>query len=371
MGIKVCHMSSVHANTDRRIFAAECTAIAEAGYEVYLVACGKSREEKGVHVIGMGDAPQKRMERITRFARSVYQRALELDCEIYHFHDPELLPYGIKLKNKGKRVIFDSHELYSEQISEKKYLPKSISNILAKYYSIYENYVLKRIDGVIYPCLIQGKNPFDGKCKNTVLVNNTPKLSELYDKYNPNIKKYERSVCCVGSLSHARGITHLIKAGYQAGATVYLGGKFSSENYKKELENMPEYECVRYMGVLDRNDVFELLSHCMVGVSNSLYQGQYGKCDNLATKSYECMSLGIPMIISKTNYVEDLLKKYPFGISIEPSDIKATAKAISCMINNPDKAKEMGEAGRRAIREQFNWDIDKENLLNLYEKVIR
>ena len=52
-------------------------------------------------------------------AKDIYKKALEIDADIYHFHDPELLPYGLKLKKKGKSVIFDSHENYSEQIKEK------------------------------------------------------------------------------------------------------------------------------------------------------------------------------------------------------------------------------------------------------------
>lgn len=369
MSIKVCHMSSAHLNTDRRIFVAECTALAEAGYEVYLIACGKSREDRGVHVIGMTNSGLRRIERITRFAKAVYKKALELDCDIYHFHDPELLPYGIKLKRKGKKVIFDSHELYTAQIPEKPYLPKWISGILAKCYGTYENYVLKNIDGVIYPCLMQGINPFQEKCKNVALVNNTPYLSEMFDKYNPDIKKYDKSVCYVGTISYERGITHLIKAVYQAGAVLYLGGKFSQDSYREEIENMSEYKCVRYQGILNRNEVINLISHCMIGAASGLYLGQYGKCDNLATKAYEYMSLAIPLIVLKSDYVERLLKEYPVGIMTDFSDINATADAISYLINNPKEAEKMGKAGRCAVYERFNWDRDKENLLELYEKI--
>ncbi len=38
MKIKVCHFSSVHAATDGRFFEKECRALAQAGYEVYIVA---------------------------------------------------------------------------------------------------------------------------------------------------------------------------------------------------------------------------------------------------------------------------------------------------------------------------------------------
>ena len=104
MGIKICHLTSVHDSTDVRVFRKECSSLAKK-YDVYLVAKGQSREENNVKIIGIGDAPDSRLKRITRFTKAVYQKGLSLDCDIYQIHDPELLPVALKLKRKGKAVI--------------------------------------------------------------------------------------------------------------------------------------------------------------------------------------------------------------------------------------------------------------------------
>ena len=52
---RVCHLASVRSSDDTRIFHKECASLAEAGYEVYLVAPGESREELGVHIVGVGE----------------------------------------------------------------------------------------------------------------------------------------------------------------------------------------------------------------------------------------------------------------------------------------------------------------------------
>ena len=144
--IKVCHMTSAHEEEDIRIFRKECVSLAEAGYDVYLVERGESYEKNGVHIVGVGEIPAGRLKRMTQGAKKVYAAAKALDADIYHFHDPELLPYGLKLKKAGKKVIFDSHEMYTAQIREKPYLPIWCAKCIAAVYDRYEQHVLRRID---------------------------------------------------------------------------------------------------------------------------------------------------------------------------------------------------------------------------------
>ena len=101
--MKVCHMTSAHPPEDVRIFYKECVSLANAGYDVYLVAKGESYEKNGVHIIGVGQPSGGRLSRMTKFSKQVYQAALAVNADIYHFHDPELLPYGLKLKRRGKK----------------------------------------------------------------------------------------------------------------------------------------------------------------------------------------------------------------------------------------------------------------------------
>src|SRR5699024_2888763 len=113
----VVHLTSVHPRFDTRIFFKECQSLALSGYKVSLIVADVFHNEtkSGVVIIDVGKS-QDRLDRIINVTRRVYSQALSLDADVYHVHDPELLPCALKLKRKGKIVVFDSHEDVSKQL---------------------------------------------------------------------------------------------------------------------------------------------------------------------------------------------------------------------------------------------------------------
>lgn len=366
--IKICHMTSVHAPEDVRIFHKECVSLAQAGYEVYLVERGETYDKNGVHIVGVGEMPKSRWKRMTEGTKRVYQKALALDCDIYHLHDPELLPYARKLKRKGKKVVFDSHELTKEQIRGKKYIPGWAIAAVANAYGRYEEHILRQIDGVIFPCLIKGQFPLAGKRK--VLLNNVPRLSEFYYKYDSSIQKRERSLCMVGTVSKSRGITALVQAACLANSSVYIAGKANEVGYIEKLMQMPEAKSLHYLGIINRDQVCQLIQESEIGIAALLNEGQYGILNNLPTKAYEYMSMGIPVILTKTPYNEQMVRQYNFGICVDPENTNEYAKAIQNLLDDHKKAKEMGSNGRKLIAERLNWEKEFETLNALYQDIL-
>src|SRR5690554_3414713 len=105
---RVCHITSVHIAYDTRIFLKECRSLAKAGYEVKLVAQHPKREMvDGIEIIPVNRTSKGRLSRILFFVWRVFFVAIKTKSQVYHFHDPELVPAGILMRLMGKKVIFD------------------------------------------------------------------------------------------------------------------------------------------------------------------------------------------------------------------------------------------------------------------------
>ena len=106
----VCYFTSKDDN-DIRVFHKECASLAKAGYDVTMVCPNaKSRIQQGVKIVGVEYTGKTDWERFTVLPRMLYQKALEVDADIYQFNDPASISYASKLKRMGKKVIFDAFE---------------------------------------------------------------------------------------------------------------------------------------------------------------------------------------------------------------------------------------------------------------------
>lgn len=365
----VCHVTSAHNSSDNRIFRKECRSLAETGYTVYLVAPGESRVEDGIEIIGTGAKATSRFGRMTDGASNVVQRALELNADLYHLHDPELLLHALQFKKKKKFVVFDAHENYAEQIRIKKYIPRQFRGSVSRMYEFIESVILKKIDGVVFTGLVNGANPYKNKCKRSVLINNSAIAADFRDVSNLDFSS-KKFICCTGSLSRDRGITQLVIASYRADVPLLLCGPIA-DSYLSDLSEMKEFETVKYLGMLPFEEVKKVISSSFLGSAVTLDVGQYYSADNLATKTTEYMLSGIPVLINDSQYNRSLLEKTVFGRSIKAENLENYAAAIKFYKNHLSEASLHGNNGRKLALDCFSWESEAPKLFSFYESIFK
>ena len=260
MGMRVCHVTSVHPADDVRIFQRECLSLAKR-YEVYLIApqvedCIK----KGVHIVGVS-LPQGRLKRLLCLNR-VLHKALEVDADIYHLHDPELMALGLKLKRQGKRVVFDSHEDVPMQILTKEYLPKWSRGIVKRVYEWMERPRLRRYDALVTvtPTIVERLQRINSKC---AMVTNYPVYHDTPHVWQEREVKY---VCFAGGVDERYMHEYIIESLRYTRAHYLLAGKSFFPAYMQRLQNMEMWNKVDYAGVLPPERVHEIYDKADIGL---------------------------------------------------------------------------------------------------------
>jgi len=68
----------------------------------------------------------------------------------------------------------------------------------------------------------------------------------------------------------------------------------------------------------------------------------------------EAMTAGLPIVATATTGSQEIIKDGQNGFLVPIGDSQALAKKILYLLNNPEKAKEIGENGRRMVKERFD-----------------
>lgn len=375
MAVKVCHVTSVHQRYDTRIFYKECASLAKAGYDVtLLVADNKEPETRsGVKIISADFKPKSRWERIFNSSRVMFDYAMKIDAEIYHLHDPELLPVGKKLKSKGKKVIFDSHEDVPAQILNKAWIPSIFRKPCSVVYSLYANSILKKLDYVIgvTPHLVEKLRMIN---TNVEMITNFPILESCDTEQSFQQKSADKApngIVFAGGITEQWSHEEILQAIEGLDVRYKLAGQ-SSREYMEKLEQYPSWTKVDYCGKIPHEKVKELFHESTVGLALLQYSansdGANGTLGN--TKLFECMMAGLPVVCTDFKLWKDIVDKWHCGICVNPKDVNAVRQAINYLIHNPDAASSMGNNGRKAVREEFNWSIEERKLLDLYKKLV-
>jgi glycosyltransferase involved in cell wall biosynthesis len=199
------------------------------------------------------------------------------------------------------------------------------------------------------------------------MVTNYPIIESKDEEFA--IYSGNRTLCFAGGISEQWMHENIIKAVAKCEKVKYvLCGK--ETEYLSFLKTMPEWLIVDYKGMLPHNEIFKILEESGIGVAladNRLY-GNYGTLGN--TKLFEEMLAGIPVICTDFILWREIVDEYNCGICVNPYDIDAIMDAINYLLDNEKIAKQMGENGRRAVLEKYNWGVEEKKLLDLYERII-
>jgi glycosyltransferase involved in cell wall biosynthesis len=362
---RIIHLSSVHRDRDVRIFLKECRSLAKLfpECEVHLILAGvEERCEENVHIHSIPKVEGSRLKRMWTTVNHAYRKAKELDGDIYHLHDPELMRIALKLKRKGKKVIYDAHEDLPRQILGKSYLPmkKIVSVVMERV----ENFICARLSGIITATPHIAKR-FEKINKLTVAINNFPLENEIEFIGESSLTK-ENTVCFIGGISPIRGTKELVDAMALTNCNLALAGEIPSD-FKAQLTESNGWKNVEELGFIDRERSMIIKQKSIAGMVTFLpYPNHINAQPN---KIFEYMAAGLPVIGSNFPMWRELLVDNYCGICVDPTKPKEIAEAINYLINHPEEAEIMGSNGKKLVTQTYNWNAEEVKLAAFYRSL--
>src|SRR5215472_14792042 len=209
--LRVVHLSSGHDAADTRILHKECKSLVNAGHDVTIVAQHDSDKViDGVKIKAVG-YPAGRWQRWTAGLWRVFRNSQRLPADLYHFHDPELIPIAVWLSLCGKRVIYDAHEDLPKTFAYKYYIPDFARRTLGWIAGRMEDLAVRHFTAVVAATPNIGKR-FVPLNANTVVVRNFPTLGELAPGLTSAWDERPPLVVYIGTMSPERGFREAARA---------------------------------------------------------------------------------------------------------------------------------------------------------------
>ncbi len=344
---KIVHLSSVHQPFDIRIFHKEAKTLARAGHEVVFVV----PHDEAVTVDGVRVRPVRkrrgRRARMTTTVRDVFRAAVAEDGDVYHFHDPELIPVGLLMKLRGKRVVYDVHEDRPRQMLTKYWIPPRARRLVSRLTHLTEAASGRVWDGIVVatPAIAR---LFPGK--KTVIVQNFPILDELIVADPIPYASRPPQVSYVGNLTGIRGAREMVLAmgllPPESEARLDLAGAFDPPSLEDELRTLPGWERTTTRGWLNRQEVAALLGQTRVGLV--LLHPADNYLEAQPNKLFEYMSVGVPVVASDFPHWQEMVKSDRCGLLVDPLDPRAIADAIQWLLDHPEEAEGVRSSGCRS-----------------------
>ena len=354
-----------------------CRALARRNIDVAVIAPESFTPESRLRPSPLNDS----LGRAPRLLRSAValRAALAENADVYHFHDPELIPMALALKalRHDRAIVYDVHEDYPSMMRDKYWLPPSTRPVAAFGARLANGLAGKFLDGIVVADKGVAADFRKIAGKKTLVYYNFPSL-DLFAPLPAPVAGPSADLIYLGGLSERAGIFVLfdaLKILAQRGVhpSVRLAGytdgdvglaKINAALCKQGLAGQVEFH-----GRLAHHKVPAWLRSGRIGLV--LLQAVPKFMKNIPSKMFEYWACGLPVLASDLPPARQFLVDGENGYLFAAANPAQLAERIEHLLQHPAECESLGRAGRRRIEAEWNNERQVDGLVGFYRNLLQ
>lgn len=204
IGPHICAVTSAHDFNDDQIFHKQIKSFLIKGWSVTYL-CQPSAIVYSHDKFTHKSIPQiKGKVRRLLELRRLFKLCLQVNANVYHLHDPELVLLAWSLKRVGKKVVFDIHEDYKSSILA---TSMPFKGYFASFWDFLEKKISNKLDLLVCADSYIYKRYSN---QNKIVLGNYPPISFVPEVLP--VKPEIFTIVYAGGINKTRGIERLILA---------------------------------------------------------------------------------------------------------------------------------------------------------------
>jgi glycosyltransferase involved in cell wall biosynthesis len=380
---KICMLSTGHTPMDDRIFYKEVLSLAKRYEQIVLLMPGRKEDfpggQPGIRYIPLRQSGSL----LARFflLPGAVAAVLKSRPSVCHFHDFELifiLPF-LRVFS-GCRIIYDVHEAYPEMVLGSAKVPRLLRPFLARLADVTEKLLARYAHCVIAADdNIAGRFTGSNRCmqvifnypRQEIFIPDEKKTSLLGEKY-----RGKTPIIYQGSMSEQRGLFQMIRSmsiikRKRPEIVLLLIGGIRDDLMKRvrdEVKALDLQDVVETLGWVPHEEIVNYICVSRVGLVPLLPTEKFMK--NIPIKQFEYMACGVPVLGANLPPIASCVAAAGCGKLFDSTDPGALAAGVLEILGDEAEWRRMSEAGKKAVRELWNWDRMEERLLSVYADLL-
>jgi glycosyltransferase involved in cell wall biosynthesis len=119
---------------------------------------------------------------------------------------------------------------------------------------------------------------------------------------------------------------------------------------------------VEFLGRVEHGKMPELYDRADIFLNTPLI-------DNMPNSILEAYACGLPVVTTDAGGIPYILEDEKTGLMVSKGDDRAVAEAALRILENPDLAAKLAEAGKKKALEEYSWERAREDWRKLYRKL--